>query len=77
MTFNDSHKYFSLQATSTQVFNLKNLAALAKYCSMLILPRTTAPQFAKNHSFDSHTLNDVGLNSHQVSYRMMLRELVE
>ena len=77
MTFNDLLKYFSPQTKSTHLFSLKNLDALAKYCSMFKSPRTTAPQFAKKHSIDSHTLNDVGLNSHQVSYRMMVRELVE
>ena len=77
MALNDSPNYFAPQAELTRLFTVKNLDTMAECFSKLKLPRICAPQFAEKQFIDSHTLRDIGLNSHQVSYRMMKRGLVD
>jgi len=76
MTFNDSITYFVPQTKSAHLFTLKNLDAMAKYCSQLKLPRITARRNTGNQSIDSHTLSDIGLNSHQVMFGLKNRDLM-
>ncbi len=77
MTFNDSITYFVPQTESAQLFSLKNLDAMAKYCSKLKLPRITTRRNTGSQSIDSHTLNDIGLDSHQVMFRLKNRDLLQ
>ena len=77
MDTNDSNIHFVPSAGSPRLFSIKNLRAMAKYLSRLSLARNTALKAAEDQSLDSHTLRDMGLNSHQVSFRMTKRDQVD
>ncbi len=77
MDINGSNLHSVPSAESPRLFCRKNLRAMAKYLSRLRLARITALKTAEDQSLDSHTLSDMGLNSHQVSFRMTKRDLVD
>ena len=76
MTFNDSLVYFAPQTETTHLFSVKNLDAMVKSCSNLKLPSIAARKISGRQALDSRTLGDIGLNPHQVSFRVMGRDLV-
>ena len=77
MDINDSNKHFVPSSGSPRLFRTENFRVMVKYLSRLRLAQITALKNAEDQSLDSHTLTDMGLNSHQISFRMMNRDQVD
>ncbi len=76
MTIDTSIVYFVQLSGSTRLFSLENLEALSKLRSKMKLPLIPARRNAGNQSIDSHTLNDIGPNSHELMFRLKNRDLL-